>query len=138
MNILFVCRGNVARSQMGEVLLRKYAKDKHEILSCGTKLGSPELTVIKELGALVDNMIAVMKEEGIDISNNIRTQLTPEMVDWADKIFMITDADDPIPDYLKDSAKTTHWELPNPKGQSLEFYRDVRDKIKQLIMKSGL
>lgn len=137
MKILFVCRGNVARSQMGEVLLRKYAKGQHEIISCGTKLSGPEQP-IKELGPVVDNLITSMREEGIDISNNVRNQLTPEMVEWADKIFMITNENDPVPDYLKDSTKTTHWELSDPKGQSLEFHRDVRDKIKQLIIESEL
>ena len=63
---------------MGEVLLRKYAKGQHEIISCGTKLSGPEQP-LQELGPIVDNLIEAMKEEGIDVSNNVRNQLTPEM-----------------------------------------------------------
>ncbi len=135
MNILFVCRGNVARSQMAEVLFKKYIKGDYNVLSAGTKLSGPEQP-IGELGEILDNMIAVMKEEGADVSGNIRNQLTPEMVSWAGKIFMITDENDPIPDYLSDSSKVTHWELPDPKNTSLEFHREVRDKIKKLILES--
>lgn len=135
MNILFVCRGNVARSQMAEVLFKKYIKGDYNVLSAGTKLSGPEQP-ISELGEITNNMIASMKEEGIDVAGNIRNQLTPEMVAWADKIFVITDENDLIPEYLSDSPKVTHWELPDPKSTSLEFHREVRDKIKKLILET--
>ena len=135
MNILFVCRGNVGRSQMAEVLFKKYIKGDYEVLSAGTKLSGPEQP-IGELGPILDNMITVMKEEDVDVSGNIRNQLTPEMVSWADKIFMITDENDPVPNYLGESEKVIHWELPDVKNTSLEFHREVKDKIKKLILES--
>jgi protein-tyrosine-phosphatase len=39
MKILLVCRGNVARSQMAEALLKK---EGFEVQSAGTKLSGPE------------------------------------------------------------------------------------------------
>jgi len=118
---------------MAEALFKKYVSGNHEVISCGTKLSGPEQP-IGELGPIVDNLLTVMREEGVEISGNTRNQLTPEMVEWADKIFMITDENDPIPDYLKESDKTVHWELPDPKGTDLETHREIRDKIKELIL----
>lgn len=132
MKILFVCRGNVARSQMAEELLNKIAPGSFEVTSAGTKLSGPEQS-IGELGPIMDNVLAVMNEEGIDISKNIRNQVTPEMADNANKIIMIIDDLDPVPDYLMDNAKVERWDVLDPKGQSLEFTRDVKNQIKNLV-----
>ncbi len=132
MKILFVCRGNVARSQMAEELLNKIAPGSFEVVSAGTKLSGPEQP-IGELGPIMDNVLAVMNEEGIDMSNNIRNQVTPEMADNADKIIMIIDDLDPVPDYLLNNAKIERWDVLDPKGQSLEFTRDVKNQIKDLV-----
>lgn len=134
MKILFVCRGNVARSQMAEELLNKIASGVFEITSAGTKLSGPEQP-IGELGPVLDNVLAVMNEEGIDMSKNIRNQVTPEMADDADKIIMIIDDRDPVPDYLMDNPKVIRWDVLDPKGQSLEFTRDVKNQIKNLVEK---
>lgn len=132
MKILFVCRGNVARSQMAEELLNKIAPGDFEVTSAGTKLSGPEQS-IGELGPVMENVLAVMNEEGIDMSKNIRNQVTPEMADNADKIIMIIDDLDPVPDYLIDNAKVERWDVLDPKGQSLEFTRDVKNQIKNLV-----
>ena len=57
--ILILCTGNSARSQMAEGLLKHICQDKYEINSAGTKpsIVRPEA-------------IEVLKEIGIDISNN--------------------------------------------------------------------
>jgi len=133
MKILFVCRGNVGRSQMAESLFKKYVPGNHEVLSCGTKLSGPEQP-IGELIPSTNNVLAVMSEEGVDVADNIRNQLTPEMVEWADRVIMITDKHDSVPDYLAGSPNLTHWELPDPKGTDLETHRKIKDEIKGLIL----
>jgi len=57
--ILFVCIHNSARSQMAEAFLNKIGSDHFEAESAGL-----------EPGNLNPNVIAVMKEAGIDISGN--------------------------------------------------------------------
>lgn len=126
MKILFVCRGNVGRSQMAEGLFTK-AMPQHDVVSAGTKLSGPE----QSLESLMpDNpVVAVMAEIGVDMSKSIRKQVTPEMAHDADKIILVVDEHDPIPEYLAQNDKTITWNVPDPKGQSLEFHREVRDQI---------
>ena len=57
--ILFVCVENTARSQMAEAFLNKYGNEKFFAESAGL-----------EPGILNPLVVEVMKEEGIDISNN--------------------------------------------------------------------
>ena len=57
--ILFVCVHNSARSQMAEAFLKRYGNDFFEAESAGY-----------EAGVLNPFAIEVMKEKGIDISNN--------------------------------------------------------------------
>lgn len=132
MKILFVCRGNVGRSQIAEGLFNKMAAERgvaHNATSAGTKLSGPEQPLY-ELGDAIEHVVTVMKEEGVDISRCTRNQVTKEMVDEADRVVLVVDENDPIPEYLTDNPKVTRWDVLDPKGQSLEFTREVRDQIK--------
>ncbi|MEF8847433.1 MAG: low molecular weight phosphatase family protein [Candidatus Paceibacterota bacterium] len=128
--ILFICRGNVARSQIAEAFCEQYTEGAIQATSAGTKLSRGEQT-IEEFGSVVDNLITVMKEEEIDISKNMCKEVSREMANGADKIVLIVDDEDPVPDYLAESSKTVRWDIPDPKGKSLKFHREVRDKIKE-------
>lgn len=132
MKILFVCRGNVGRSQIAEALLKHKAGDSFVVSSSGTKLSGPEQP-IGELTPAINEVIQVMAEVGIDVSKNIRKSVTEKMAEDADKIILVTDENDPIPDYLKDSPKVTHWHVLDPKGKDLDFTRDVRKQISDLV-----
>ena len=57
--VLFVCIHNSARSQMAEAFLKKYGNESFEVESSGL-----------EPGKLNPNVVEVMKQVGIDISNN--------------------------------------------------------------------
>jgi arsenate reductase len=70
-----------------------------------------------------------MNEVGVDVSGNIRRQLTQEMVDYADKVILVVDERDPLPEYVINNPKVIKWDVLDPKGQSLEFIRNVRDQI---------
>lgn len=140
MKILFICRGNVGRSQMAEALLKKEAGESFEVFSAGTKLSGPEQP-IDELAPATNEVIEVMKEIDIDISKNIRNQVTEDMANSADKIILVVDENDSIPDYLINNTKVLRWNVLDPKGQSLEFTRKIRDQIfvhvKELIQDIG-
>ena len=131
MKFLFVCRGNVGRSQIAEGIFRKLVGDKYEISSAGTKLSGPEQPIGELAGT--DNVITVMREDGIDISKNIRKQLTKEMANSSDRIILAVDENDSLPGYLLNNTKVTRWNVIDPKGQSVGFTRNVRDQIKDLI-----
>lgn len=132
MKILFVCRGNVGRSQMAEALLKKENDNRFEVCSAGTKLSGPEQP-IGELLPGIKEVLDVMKEVGVDISQNIRKQVTEEIVNDVDKIVLVVDDNDPIPEYLVNNSKVTRWAVPDPKGKDLDFTRTVRNQISDLI-----
>lgn len=131
MKILFICRGNVGRSQIAEAFFRREAGDLFEVISAGTKLSGPEQPIEEIVN--VDNLLNSMKEVGLDISKKIRRQVTKEIADNSDKIILIVDDKDPIPDYLIDNPKTIRWEVSDLKGQSLESHRESRDQIEELV-----
>jgi len=116
---------------MAEALFRKMTNGKYEVYSAGTKLSGPEQK-LKELSG-AETLIACMKEEGIDVSENIRKQMTESMAADADKIILVVDETDPVPDYLLNNDKVTKWIILDPKGTDLDFHRKVRDQIKDNI-----
>ena len=122
----------MGRSQIAEALLKQAKGDIFEVASAGTQLSGPEQP-IGELAPAIDNVIAVMKEAEVAISKNIRKQITKEMIDSFDKIILVMDNRDLIPDYLVDNPKVIRWDVLDPKGQSLEFTRQIKDQIKDLI-----
>jgi len=117
---------------MAEALFRKMTDNRHEVISAGIKLSGAEQP-IEELGSIIDNLNIVMKEEGLDISKNIRKQVTQEMINDAEKIILTVDERDLIPDNLRNNQKVVIWNVVDPKNQSLEFTRQIKDQIKDLI-----
>ncbi|MFA6315122.1 MAG: low molecular weight phosphatase family protein [Candidatus Paceibacterota bacterium] len=135
MKILFVCRGNVGRSQMAEAVF-KQLNNRHEVLSAGTKVVSKEGEnrhgqLLKDL-LPAENVIAVLQERGIDVSLNKRTQLDSALVDWADKIVVMAEQET-IPDYLLNSPKATYWKIIDPKGTALEAHKLILNQIDGLV-----
>ncbi len=114
---------------MAEALLKR---EGFEVRSAGTKLSGPEQP-LGELANQLEYVLQVMNEINIDMSQNIRQGVTPEMVNWADKIILVVDERDPIPDYLSNNPKVIKWDVLDPKGQTLEFTRTVRDQIIGLV-----
>lgn len=136
MNTLFVCRGNVGRSQMAEAILKQKMKGEFSVQSAGTEAMGSEG---KDLNGMLlkdrassKYAIECMKEIGIDITNNFIKRLTPEMVQNADRIFVIVKSE-ATPDFLRGNSKVTYWDLEDPDEQNLEFYRKTRDKIIKLL-----
>ena len=133
-SLLILCRGNVARSQMAEAFFHKLSPHPLNITSAGTLVPRPG-EVLMSLLPRIAELITAMQEEGIDLSQNTRTQVTPEMVCAADQIILVIDDRDPVPDYVMDHPRVLRWDVLDPKGQSLEFTREVRDRIKGYVVK---
>lgn len=124
MKILFICKGNVGRSQMAMEFLNKSSKN-HKSVSAGITVGEHEKEHLHEL------VIKSMSKLGYDLSKNTRKQLNPQMVKEADKIIIITENKD-LPSYI-DMTKSTFWNVGDAKGKSLEFHNKMRDEIKKLV-----
>ncbi len=136
MKILFVCRGNVGRSQFAEAIFKRL-NNRHEVLSAGTKVVSRDGEsrhgqTLRELLPASENVILALQEQGIKAAENTRTQLNPEMVDWADIIITMAEPET-APDYLSKSPKTIYWEVKDPKGAPLDEHKRVMREIEGLL-----
>lgn len=133
MEYLFICKGNVGRSQIAEGLCKKIYPDK-QVASAGTKISGPEQP-IGELMPHIKEVLDVMQEEGIDASGFVRKQLTEEMLANTDKAIAIIEDSEELPEFLQSSPKLTRWNVSDPKGKDLEFTRKVKDTVKEYIEK---
>lgn len=129
MKILFVCKGNVGRSQMAAALFNKYSGIK--AFSAGTKVFEKEGQKLKEI-PLAEPVIRFMKKEQIDIAENVRTQLTPEMVKEFDKIITMAESET-IPEYLSKSNNAEFWDIEDPGGMDNNGYEKIISQIKSKI-----
>jgi len=132
MKLLFVCRGNVARSQMARAFYEKYSGLKAEAAGTGKRTHEKQGEKIKDIPE-AEFVIRCMKEEGLDLSERFRSPLTPEKVNGADKIIIMAEKET-IPDYLTNSSKTIYWEFDDPLGATYENTRRVRDEIKSKVL----
>ena len=115
--VLFVCRHNTGRSQMAEAYLRKLMGDRVEVASAGTIAA-----------ALPDaGVVAVMAEDGIDISAARPKLIDPDVAQRADKIITMGC------DVSGVERIDADWGLPDPKGQSRERLREIRNMVKQKV-----
>jgi arsenate reductase len=117
---LFVCLHNAGRSQMSEALFARAAAGRHEARSAGTM---PAAQVHPEV-------VEIMAELGIDLSDRKPRKLSREDAEWAD-VVVTMGCGDACP-YLP-GKRYVDWDLPDPKGQPLEVVRAIRDEIKRRI-----
>jgi arsenate reductase len=118
--VLFVCLHNAGRSQMSAALFERAAAGKHAALSAGT---IPAEHVHPEV-------IAVMQELGIDLSDRKPQLLTRELAEQAD-VVVTMGCGDACP-YIP-GKHYIDWDLTDPKGQPLDEVRAIRDDIAQRV-----
>ena len=129
MKLLFVCKGNVCRSQMAEAFYEKLSKNKN-VKSAGY---SPENLEGKSL----DNTKYVkfcMDGEDINVRNKVSKKIDIEMVDWADKIIVFDSKKMNWPDFLRNLEKVEVWDIEDPRHGDLEFHRKTMYEIKKRII----
>ena len=122
--VLFLCTGNSCRSQMAEGLLAQY--ENFESLSAGT-VPSKQVN---------PNAVAVMKEIGIDITNNYPKSVNEFLEKQIDIVFSVCDgAKESCPVFNGEVKKRIHISFEDPDGFGIEKFREVRDLIRVEIDK---
>ncbi len=112
--ILFVCRHNTGRSQMAEAYLRHFAGDAVEVASAGTQAADTPNP----------GVVAAMADDGLDISTARPKLLDAATATRADRIITMGC------DVAGVARVDDDWGLPDPKDQSPERVREIRDLAK--------
>lgn len=122
MKVLFVCEGNMIRSQMAEAF--------YNVLS-----GTNDATSAGAAAALNDHIAEpakmVMDEVSVSTDGMRSDQLTEEMVEQADLVVYFPTPT--MPAYVLESPKAILWDVIDPHyhpEEGVELFRSVRDEIK--------
>lgn len=127
-NFLFVCKGNMARSQMAEGFARSMANGGLKIFSAGLSPEGPS-----------GHAVEVMSELGIDISVQAATTFDDVPLNKIDTLITLSSDADEVPPKLKKKVTTIHWPLDDPSavgGSDAEVkmaFRLVRDEIRNRV-----
>jgi arsenate reductase len=105
---------------MSEAIFSRAAGGRHEARSAGT---SPAHRVH-------DSVIAVMREDGIELSDRKPRLLTIELAQWADLVITMGCGDEcpVIP-----GKRYIDWDLQDPKDVTIEQVREIRDDISRRV-----
>ncbi len=99
----------------------------HTAFSAGTHV-RPEREG-QSISIVTDEVTKCMREVGLEVNDKQMNQLTPEMVEKADKVVAITPKET-LPDYLQSSQKLEIWDVPDAAGTDAVFHAGVRDMVK--------
>jgi protein-tyrosine-phosphatase len=120
--ILFVCKGNMFRSQIAEAIAAKII-GKENVKSAGTYTGAPDEPEGLIIGEINRHSVYVnfMEKHGFPGFGLRKTKrVTQDMIGWAD--IVVNMAEDPYNlDILVNNPKVIFWEIENPIFQNYSF-----------------
>ncbi|MGH7437165.1 MAG: arsenate reductase ArsC [Polyangiaceae bacterium] len=119
--VLFACVHNAGRSQMAAILFNRLADPtKAKALSAGTRPGT----------RVHPEVVAVMRELGVDLSEVLPRSLTDALAAEADLLVTMGCGEEcpVVPGIGRDD-----WALDDPKGQPVERVRRIRQEIEQRV-----
>jgi len=120
--VIFACLHNAGRSQMAAAFFNQLADNEKAIaISAGTEPGT----------RVHAEVLAVMQEVGIDLSNAKPQKLTEELAREA-QLLITMGCGDKCP-YVP-GLKRDDWPLPDPKGRPMDEVRAVRDEIRSRVL----
>jgi len=119
--VVFACVHNAGRSQMAAALFNALADPtKARAVSAGTQPAE----------RVHDEVVAAMRELGVDLSTRAPQKLTDELARAADLLVTMGcgEACPVVPGVERDD-----WPLEDPKGKSLERVREIRSEIRRRV-----
>jgi arsenate reductase len=126
--VLILCTGNSARSQMAEGLLRHLAGDQMDVFSAGLKF-----SVVNPLA------IAAMAERDIDISQHRSKSLDEYRTQPFDEVITVCDNAAENCPIFPGPAHRIHWSFADPAAatgtddEQLQVFRESRDAIEKQL-----
>ena len=117
---LFVCLHNAGRSQMSQALFERAAGGRHTASSAGTTPGE----------RVHPEVVEVMRELGIDLSDRVPKRLDREAAERADVVVTMGCGDE-CP-YIP-GKRYIDWDLDDPKGRPIDDVRATRDNIERRV-----
>ena len=123
--ILFVCFGNMIRSQMAEGFAREYGGEVLEVFSAG----------LHPTGVVSEDAIVAMEAKGIDIKQQSSKGLGDVPLDDMDYVVSLLGR--PASSFCPQSfaGVTIDWDIDDPIGQSYSYFLATRDDIEHRIKK---
>lgn len=135
--ILFVCRGNIARSQIAEALYNKLSQS-HDADSAGTHVEKDGETLgqrKKRIGG--SYLVDMMADHHLDVSSKQQTQLTKAMLSDYDLVINMA-GKHYTPTWLAREPNYVYWKVQDPAGRSYEIteriMRQIEAKVRELII----
>lgn len=140
--VLFVCSGNTCRSPLAERLARREADerglDEVEVRSAGTFAGR---------GASASSgAVLAARRHGLDLSGHRSTPLSPDLVEWADVVLVMTHAHRRVAEDIGGEGKTSlvtellpedhperDREVADPAGGDVERYEEVLELLETTV-----
>lgn len=119
--VLFVCVHNAGRSQMAAAYVRHLSRGAVEVRSAGSAPAASINPAVHE----------AMLEEGIDLSAEKPTVLTPDAVEASDVVITMG-CGDACPYYP--GKRYEDWALQDPAGQGVDAVRPIRDEIRRRVV----
>ena len=120
-SVLFVCVHNAGRSQMAAAYVRHLSRGAVEVSSAGSAPAASINPAVHE----------AMLEEGIDLSAEKPTVLTPDAVEASDVVITMG-CGDACPYYP--GKRYEDWALQDPAGQGVDAVRPIRDEIRRRVV----
>jgi arsenate reductase len=119
--VIFACVHNAGRSQMAAAFFNRLVDPaKAQATSAGTQ---PWARVHPEV-------VATMKETGIDLTNSVPRRLTDDLAHRASMLVTMGCGEEcpVVPGVERDD-----WPLQDPKGQTVERVREIRDEVERRV-----
>lgn len=118
--VLFICKHNAGRSQLGAALLELAAPDRYNAASAG-------ITPADEVNP---SIAATIGELGLDITDRVPWAVTPELLDQADIVVLMKPG---LKLPAEPQGKVLEWSFPDPTSWYPEDVRPMRDAVAHRI-----